>query len=514
MLNIWVLAVFAAYFAVVIGIAVYRSRQMRNMADYVLGGRNVSSITTALSAGSSTTSGWTMLVLPALAFQHGLETIWIIVSIVAMMGLAWIFMAKRLRRFTIAAKDSLTTPEFFERRFGDHTGTLRTVAALITILFVIFYVSSGLVAGAKLLDTIFGLNYEVGVIVTLIAVASYTFIGGFLAVSRTDVFQAVFVLTGFLILTFTLLFITDESFSRNSVEYPDFWNPFTKHEGEPPVPVFVLSILGWGLGVFGAQRILQRFMAIESEDKISSSRNIGLTWITATYFFSMAVGLLALPVLIENGVLDQIIDDPERLYFVLTNTLFHPIVVGILLVAVIAAVMSTADSQLLLASAVATDDLPVIRRYSYSIGTDARMWLGRLSLVVIGVGAALYSIYHPESVLDLVVYAWGGMGAAFGPVTILALYWRRFNFWGAMAAMISGTAISTIWGSLSGGPYQIFDVHLATPGFILAFPIAIAATLLTSKPTAEVTDLFDRVTSPSANSAEQSARQATRTGVA
>ncbi len=514
MLNIWVLAVFAAYFAVVIGIAVYRSRQMRNMADYVLGGRNVSSITTALSAGSSTTSGWTMLVLPALAFQHGLETIWIIVSIVAMMGLAWIFMAKRLRRFTIAAKDSLTTPEFFERRFGDRTGTLRTVAALITILFVVFYVSSGLVAGAKLLDTIFGLNYESGVIVTLIAVASYTFIGGFLAVSRTDVFQAVFVLAGFLILTFTLLFITDESFARSSVEYPGFWNPFAKREGEPPWPVYLLSIPGWGLGVFGAQRILQRFMAIESEDKISSSRNIGMTWITATYFFSMAVGLLALPVLIETGVLDQIIEDPERLYFVLTNTLFHPIVVGVLLVAVIAAVMSTADSQLLLASAVATDDLPVIRQYSYSIGTDARVWLGRLLLVVIGVGAALYSIFHPESVLDLVVYAWGGMGAAFGPATILALYWRRFNFWGAMTAMISGAAISTIWGSLSGGPYQIFDMHLATPGFFLAFPIAIAATLLTSKPTAEVTDLFDRVTSPSAISAEQSARQATRTKVA
>ena len=514
MLNIWVLAVFVAYFTVVIGIAIYRSRQMRNMADYVLGGRNVSSITTALSAGSSTTSGWTMLVLPALAFQHGLGTIWIIVSIVTMMGLAWILMAKRLRRFTIAAKDSLTTPEFFERRFGDRTGTLRTVAALITILFVVFYVSSGLVAGAKLLDTIFGLNYESGVNVTLIAVASYTFIGGFLAVSRTDVFQAVFVLAGFLILTFTLLFITDESFSRNSVEYPNFWNPFTKPEGEMPLPVYLLSILGWGIGVFGAQRILQRFMAIESEAKISSSRNIGMTWITATYFFSMTVGLLALPVLIENGVLDQIIDDPERLYFVLTNTLFHPIVVGILLVAVIAAIMSTADSQLLLASAVATDDLPVIRRYSYSIGTDARMWLGRLLLVVIGVGAALFSILHPESVLDLVVYAWGGMGAAFGPVTILALYWRRFNFWGAMTAMISGTAISTIWGSLSGGPYQIFDMHLATPGFFLAFPIAIGATLLTSKPTAEVTDLFDRVTSPSAISAEQSARQATRTGVA
>ena len=493
MLDPWILSVLLAYFAVVIGIALYRSRQMHDMADYVLGGRRVSSFTSALSAGSSTTSGWTMLALPALAFQNGLNTIWIAIMIVAAMWIAWTFMAKRLRRYTILAKNSLTTPEFLGNRFGDRTGTLRTVAALITILFVVFYVSSGMVAGAKLVETVFGLDYATGVILTLIAVASYTFIGGYLAVSRTDVFQALFVITGFIVLIVAIFITTDNTFNRDGAPATGFWNPFTDSDSDPITLSFLLSAMGWGIGVFGAQRILQRFMAIESEDKMSKSRNVGVFWLAATYGSSILFGLIALPVLIQLGILDQIVADPERLYLVVADTLFHPLVVGVLLVAVIAAVMSTADSQLLLASAVATDDLPIIRRFTYSISTHSRVWIGRLLLLVIGIGAAAFSIYHPDSVLDLVAYAWGGMGAAFGPVTILALFWRRFNFWGALTAMVSGTATATIWGTLSGGPGGIFDIHLATPGFFFAFPIAIAATYLTARPTRTVTRMFDKV---------------------
>ena len=493
MLDPWILSVLLAYFAVVIGIALYRSRQMQDMADYVLGGRRVSSVTSALSAGSSTTSGWTMLVLPALAFQRGLDTIWIALMIVGAMWIAWTFMAKRLRHYTVLAQNSLTTPEFFENRFRDRTGTLRTVAALITILFVMFYVSSGMVAGAKLAETVFGLNYATGVILTLIAVASYTFIGGFLAVSRTDVFQALFVITGFIVLIVAIFITTDDPFNRDGAPAPGFWNPFTDSDSNPLTVKFLLSVMGWGIGVFGAQRILQRFMAIESEDQMNKSRNIGVFWLAATYGASIVFGLLALPVLIHLGVLDQIVADPERLYLVVAETLFHPLIVGVLLVAVIAAVMSTADSQLLLASAIATDDLPIIRKFTYSISTHSRVWLGRLLLLVIGIGAAAFSIYHPDSVLDLVAYAWGGMGAAFGPVTILTLFWRRFNFWGALTAMISGTAIASIWGTLSGGPGGIFDIHLATPGFFLAFPFAVVATYLTAKPTRLVTRMFDQV---------------------
>ena len=190
MLTTWVLIVFLAYFAALIGIAVFRSRQMQEMSDYVLGGRRVGSITSALSSGSSATSGWTMLVFPALAFMNGAVEFWTVFSIVVGFWLTWTIYAKRLRRYTIAAENSLTFPEFFEKRFGDKWGVLRTLSAVIALFFIIFYISSGLIAGSKLLNTVFGLDGIVGILVTLVAVASYTFIGGFLAVSRTDVFQA------------------------------------------------------------------------------------------------------------------------------------------------------------------------------------------------------------------------------------------------------------------------------------------------------------------------------------
>ena len=190
MLTTWVLIVFLAYFAALIGIAVFRSRQMQEMSDYVLAGRRMGSITSALSSGSSTTSGWTMLVFPALAFMNGAVEFWTVFSIVVGFWLTWTIYAKRLRRYTIAAENSLTFPEFFEKRFGDKWGVLRTLSAVIALFFIIFYISSGLIAGSKLLNTVFGLDGIVGILVTLVAVASYTFIGGFLAVSRTDVFQA------------------------------------------------------------------------------------------------------------------------------------------------------------------------------------------------------------------------------------------------------------------------------------------------------------------------------------
>ena len=494
----WILTVFLVYFVALIGIAVVRARGMQEMSDYVLGGRRVGTITSALSAGSSTSSGWTMLVLPALAFQDGIIHIWLVLFIVVCLWLNWTILAKRLRRFTIAAEDSLTLPEFFERRFRDRTGVLRVLSSFITIFFIIFYVSSGMIAGSKLLNTVFGLDATWGVLITLIAVASYTLIGGFLAVSRTDVFQAILMVGSFIVLVVTLIFITDNPFQGTGAVPAGFWNPLTDADGEPIGIFSLLSVAGWGLGAFGSQRILQRFMALESEAKIPASRDIGTSWSFFTYTFGLLLGLMAFAALAKAGALAEVMEDPERVYLVVSELFFHPIVAGVLLTAVIAAVMSTADSQLLLASAVATDDLPFIRRlayakrYVYVLGAFVRVWLGRLLLVVIGIIAAFFSILHPESVLNLVAYAWGGMGAAFGPVTILALYWRRFNFWGALASISTGTVVSTIWGYYSGGPGGIMDIQPATPGFLLAFPVAIAATLLTAEPSKEVVELFDR----------------------
>ncbi|MCY4107431.1 MAG: sodium/proline symporter [Chloroflexi bacterium] len=494
MSNSWVILVFCAYFAMLMGIAFVGARKMRNMSDYVLGGRRLSSFTAALSAGSSTTSAWTMLALPALAFVSGAVEVWVPAAAALGVWLSWAVLAKRLRRYTIEADNILTIPEFFAVRFGDKTGTLRTLTSIITVLFVLFYVSSGLVGGSKLLDTIFGIEAATGVLITLAAVASYTLIGGFLAVSRTDVSQALLMLLSLLILAGALFGSIDSRGSEISGTSAGFLNPFSDADGTPISPVFLLSAAGWAFGAFGAQRLLQRFMAVEREDRISLSRNMSVVWLIAVYGLALIVGMLARPALSNLGMLDQVAD-PERIYLVVSDVLFHPAVTGLLLTAVIAAVMSTADSQLLLASAVATDDLPLVRRISQQAVANARVWLGRLALLVIGGIAAAISILYPESIFDLVSYAWGGMGAAFGPTMVLALFWRRFNFWGAAASILSGTAVATVWCDMSGGPSGMWDIQPATPGFLVAMLVAVAVSLVTPKPPREVVDFYDKVNS-------------------
>lgn len=522
----WILAVFVLYFVALIAISVFRTRHMDSMSDYVLGGRKMGPLTSALSAASSASSGWTMLVFPALAFAAGLIHLWTAVSLVAGHLLVWTVVAKRLRRYTIAADDSLTLPEFLEKRFMDSTGTLRALSAFITVFFIVFYVSSGLISGAKLLEVVFDFSHEeyhyIGVLITLVAITTYTFIGGFLAVSRTDVFQSLMMLGGFVILPVLLIVLANDPFQGLESTAEGFWNPFIDDSGNAVGLVFLLSTAGWGLGTFGSQRVLSRLMAVEKEENISSSRNISVSWVVLMFGFGLLLGIVAVPALTERGLFDVVLADPERVYLITSTTFFHPLVAGLLLTAVVAAVMSTADSQLLLASAVATDDMPFIKRVTESIQTHSRVWVGRFMLLVVGVISAIMSIFHPDSVFNLVSLAWGGMGAAFGPATILALYWRRFNFWGALTSICVGTVVATVWWylpleagatapfeSLSGlwdamkeNSHGLWDIQPATPGFLIATPAAIVVTLLTSAPSRAMTEMFDRVNGPDSAWAE------------
>ena len=289
MASPWLILTFVAYFAMLIGIAAVGARKMRDMSDYVLGGRRLSSFTTALSTGSSTTSAWTMLALPALAFTNGAVEMWVPAAAATGVWLSWTLLAKRLRRYTIEANNVLTIPEFFEVRFGDKSGTLRTLTAFITIFFVIFYVSSGLVGGSKLLETVFGVQAATGVLLTLVAIASYTMIGGFMAVSRTDVSQALLMFVSLLIITGALTISSESLFSGIGGSSAGFLSPFTDGDGMPITLTFVLSAAGWAFGAFGAQRILQRFMALEREDKVAQSRNISIVWLVAVYGLALAV---------------------------------------------------------------------------------------------------------------------------------------------------------------------------------------------------------------------------------
>ena len=515
----WILFVFIAYFVVLIGISLFRARHMDDMSDYVLGGRKMGFVTSALSAASSATSGWTMLVLPALAFAAGMMHLWTVAAIILGHWLAWTIMAKRLRRYTIAAENSLTIPEFLEKRFGDSSGVLRTLSGLVGIYFITLYVCSGLIAGAKLLEVVFGLDHmgnghNIGVLISLVAAVSYTFIGGFLAVSRTDVFQSLIMLAGFIIIPITLILMVSNPFHGLESTAPGFWNPFTDKSNQSLGVLFFLSSVGWAFGALGAHRILSRFMAVQRESNITRSRNVGAVWVVLIFLFALLMGLVAAPALMDRGIM---LPDAEKLYLVVAETFFHPVVAGLLLTAVIAAVMSTADSQLLLASAIATDDVPLIKRITYCMRTQSRVWMGRGMLLLVGVIVAAISIISPESVFALVSLAWGGMGAAFGPAIILALYWRRFNRWGALAALVSGTAVSTWWWlmglgwegaetltDLLGfhatvalmGEVGIWQMNPATPGFVAAAIFAVAVTLLTAPPPQEVTDLYDLVNGP------------------
>ena len=463
----WILFVFVAYFAVLIGISIVRARQMDNMSDYVLGGRKMGSFTSALSAASSAASGWTMLVFPALAFAAGLIHLWTAVSIALGHWLVWTFLARRLRRYTIAADDSLTLPEFLEKRFADRTGTLRTLSAFITIFFIVFYVSSGLISGAKLLEVVFDLTHEefhsVGVLVTLVAITTYTFIGGFLAVSRTDVFQSLMMLAGFAILPALLIFMVDEPFQGLGATATGFWNPFTDENGNAVGLVFLLSTAGWGLGALGSQRVLARLMALDREDQIPRTRNVSVSWVVLMFGFGLLLGLVAVPALAEGGMLDLVMQDPERVYLITSTSFFHPLVAGLLLTAVVAAVMSTADSQLLLASAVATDDIPFFNRLAYAVRTRSPRLDGPRHAS--GSRADLRRPLHPASGLSIHprLLAWGGMGAAFGPATLLALYWRRFNFWGALTSISVGTVVATLWWYLPSTPTRPLHTGFCWP---------------------------------------------------
>ena len=416
-------------------------------------------------------------------------------------------------------ENSLTIPEFLEKRFGDTSGVLRTISGLIGIYFITLYVCSGLIAGAKLLEVVFGLDHtgnghNIGVLISLVAVVSYTFIGGFLAVSRTDVFQSLIMLAGFIIIPLTLILTVSNPFQGLESTAPGFWNPLTDKSNQGLGILFFLSSVGWALGALGAHRILSRFMAVQRESDITRSRNVGAVWVVLIFVFALLMGLVAAPALMDRGIM---MPDAEKLYLVVAETFFHPVVAGLLLTAAIAAVMSTADSQLLLASAIATDDLPLVKKITYSMRTQSRVWMGRGMLLLVGVIAAAISILTPESVFALVSLAWGGMGAAFGPALILALYWRRFNRWGALAGVVSGTAVSTWWWLMGlgwGGAETLTDLlgfhatvelmaevgiwqmNPATPAFVAAAIFAVAATLMTAPPPKEVTELYDHVNGP------------------
>lgn len=478
---------FALYLVVMLAIGVIAYKRTTNLSDYILGGRSLGPWTSAISAGASDMSGWLLLGLPGAAYISGLSAGWIAVGLLIGTWLNWLIVARRLRVYSFKAGDSLTLPEFFANRFRDKSHVLRVVSAIFILMFFMFYTSSGLVAGGKLFETVFGFDYIIAVTIGTLAIISYTFFGGFLAVSWTDLIQGLMMAAALLIVP--VIALTElGGFGGSGAQIldanPDMLKWFTDAStGEALTFMGIVSSMAWGLGYFGQPHILARFAAIRSENDIPAARRIAVSWSALCLVCAMAVGILG------SVYMARDLGDGETIFMVMVNAIFHPVVSGVLLAAILAAVMSTADSQLLVSSSALTDDF-----YKAMIRKDASqselVWVGRFAVIGIAVIAYLLAMNPDSTVLGLVSYAWAGFGAAFGPALILALFWRRMNTAGAIAGIVVGGVTVVLWAQVSGG---IFDLYEIVPGVIFAYIAIVAASLATGEPTDEITAEFDNL---------------------
>ena len=459
---------FVVYLLVVLAIGIVAWRSTANLRDYILGGRRLGRWTTALSAQASDMSGWLLLGLPGYAYVAGLESAWLVIGLLAGTWLNWRFTASRLRTATEAYGDALTLPEYLQRRFADPYGLLRLLGAAVVLLFFTFYTASGLVAGGKLFETVFGLPYIWAVSAGAGAVLAYTFIGGFLAVSWTDALQGMLMLFALVLVACFGVAVTggfDGLAAGLAERNPALLDAFTDTAGAPLTVIGVLSLLGWGLGYFGQPHILARFMAVRSADELVAARRIAVGWVIIALAAAMTVGLTGAAWLTPalQGA------DTEKVFMAMAAALLHPVVAGVCLAGILAAVMSTADSQLLVASSAVSEDL-----YRDLLRPDARpgelLWIGRFAVILIAIGAFLLALDPESKVLDLVAYAWAGFGASFGPTLLASLYWKRMSLAGAYAGILVGGITVVTWKSLSGG---IFDLYEIVPG-VLFSAIAVA----------------------------------------
>ena len=454
---------FVLYLLVVLAIGIVAWRRTADLRDYILGGRRLGRWTTALSAQASDMSGWLLLGLPGYAYLAGLESAWLVAGLLAGTWLNWRLTARRLRIATEAYGDALTLPEYLQRRFADPYGLLRLLGAAVVLLFFTFYTASGLVAGGKLFETVFNLPYAWAVSAGAAAVLAYTFIGGFLAVSWTDALQGMLMLVALvLVALFGMVAVGGFEGLAAGLEArnPALLSAFTDRAGAPLTVLAVVSLLGWGLGYFGQPHILARFMAVRSSNELDASRRIAVGWVI------IALGAATLVGLTGAAWLDPPLAgaDSEKVFMAMAALLLHPVVAGICLAGILAAVMSTADSQLLVASSAVSEDLyrDLLRP---NAGAGELLWIGRFAVIVIAIGAYALALDPDSKVLDLVAYAWAGFGASFGPTILASLYWRRMSLAGAYAGILVGGITVVAWKSRSGG---IFDLYEIVPGFILS----------------------------------------------
>ncbi|MFV0300149.1 MAG: sodium/proline symporter PutP [Paracoccus sp. (in: a-proteobacteria)] len=452
----------AAYFLLMLAIGLYAwQKSTSNSEEYMLGGRNLPPAVAALSAGASDMSGWLLLGLPGALFVSGLSQSWIGIGLVIGAWLNWLIVAPRLRQQTEEYDNSLTIPGFLGNRFPSQAVLLRIVSAIIIVVFFSVYTASGLVGGGKLFSSAFGGDYMTGVLMTLGVVLVYTVMGGFLAVSLTDFVQGCIMMLALVIMPIVILTTqggngVGQAAERLTAVDPDYLSMF-----KGVTLLGWISAVAWGLGYFGQPHIIVRFMAVRSVRDVPTARRIGMSWMIVSLIGAVAVGIFGRAYALRTG-LD--VADPETIFIILSDLLFHPLVTGFLYAALLAAIMSTVSSQLLVASSSLTED---IYRTVFKRGASERelVNVGRFAVLAVGAVAVMIASNPDSEVLGLVANAWAGFGAAFGPLIVLSLTWQRMNGAGAVAGLVTGAVVVIAWiaAGLGSTLYEI------VPGFVASW---------------------------------------------
>ncbi|MDO4333738.1 MAG: sodium/proline symporter PutP [Eubacteriales bacterium] len=503
--TIWILVAFAIYLLLMVVIGAIYAKGNTSAEDYFLGGRNLSGFVAALSAQASDMSGWLLMGLPGSVYALGTGQIWIAVGLFVGTVCNWIFISGRLRRYTIRANNSLTLPTFFENRFHDKKRILLLISSITIVIFFLVYTASALAAGGKLFNSIFGLDYRIALTIGALVILIYTFLGGFMAVCTTDFIQGTLMLVGLLAVPLIALgFLKGSGGVTAALLTTDvpggvngYLNAFS-NGSRAYTPVEILSQLAWGLGYFGMPHILVRFMAVRDEKELKKSKGVAIIWVALSLFFACVIGVIGraylAPTVLTDGAEEKVFI--EMIVKIFTQDIKIPIVGGIFLCGILAAIMSTADSQLLVSASSMAEDIfrGVIKK---DMDDKNVLRVSRITVLVIAFLAYVIALDPNSSIMGLVSNAWAGLGAAFGPAVLMALFWRRSNLQGTVAGIAAGALTVIVWdyipfigGQTIGSATGIYSLLV---GFFVSLLIIVGVSLLTPAPDASILEEFDDV---------------------
>lgn len=473
------------YFGAMLAIGLFAFRRTNDGDDYMLGGRRLGPFTAAMSAGASDMSGWLLMGLPGALYMSGLVESWIAIGLLIGAAVNWLFIAPRLREYTALAKNSITIPSFFENRVDDRSRALRVAAGLVTLVFFTFYVASGMVAGGTYFESTFGGNYMLGMFLVAGVTLAYTLFGGFLGATYTDMVQGLIMLASLILVPLIAMFAVGgpgEMFDTVSQIKPEFTSLTAS-----ATFIGVVSSLAWGLGYFGQPHIIVRFMALRTPADAHYGRIVSTTWMIITALGAITTALIGVAYFNGDDAA-KAIEDPETVFLLLSQIFFHPLVAGFVLAAVLAAIMSTMSSQLVVCSSALVEDL--VNLTGRKASDTALLMYGRIGVLVVALVGLVLALDPDSAILELVAFAWAGFGAAFGPIILLSLYWRRLTAHGALAGMIVGAVTVFVWGNIDSLSDRMYEI---LPGFLLNLLVAVVVSLAQRTDEPGIGEEFDRM---------------------